>query len=327
MHPVFDLCFNQPFTLSDTLPHNFQGLQLQGGVVTAAWHPVIGTIILQEINGKQFNIVFSIFNVQQPCKLAAVQKSSLVVSFLAVRNTVRYNFKAMGQATLQQGQFTLLHCNAQEASMDFDKAGIYQTLEISWSKQMVEELLPSFALLRPLQEEKNLRRSFCLTPYSKTAGFRSLGMAHALMRFPHKDPNAVYLFEHKVKEYLLSLLIAAERIPSTNPPINSDDFNKIHLLYEQLRGHPERKFPISALAREANMSEKKLKKLFVQVFGMPIFEFHLETRMKEAHRLLEEANHNTKEIASMVGYQLTTSFITKFREFFGYPPSEVKRKY
>jgi AraC-like DNA-binding protein len=48
--------------------------------------------------------------------------------------------------------------------------------------------------------------------------------------------------------------------------------------------------------------------------------------MQEAHRLLEETNLTTKAIAARVGYDLTTSFITKFREYFGYPPSQVSKR-
>ncbi len=326
MHPVFNAGPGQQFILSDEFPQNFQGVQLQRSAVTTGHSPVLGTVILQRVSGRQFHMLFSTFNIKQPCRLLAEQEPGFLISLLALSNVARFSFRQLNPLVLQQGQFVCMHSNPQEVVIEFEKAGIYQLLEISWSELAITELLPSFALLRPLQEAKNLRRSFFITAFNITAGFRTLGMAHGILRFPHKDANAVYLFEHKVKEYLLQLLIAAEKLPRAATHINTADLARLQVVYERLRQHPEQKFPINALARELNMSEKKLKKLFVQAFGMPIFECHLESRMKEAHRLLEEAQHNTKQIAAMVGYRLTTSFITKFREFFGYPPSGVRRK-
>lgn len=314
-----------PFVLSDTFPGNFQGVQLQGAVVTTADYPGTGTVVLQKIEGAQFAIVYRVFDLKQPCSLVLTLQESFLLSFIALKNVLRYSFKELGHSVLQQGQFILMHNKAPDVRMDFEVPGVYQALEISWPEKMVAEVLPSFTLLQPLQEIKNMLRSFFVTPYSKTGGFKILGMAHTLMRFPHRDANSQYLFEHKIKEYLLSLLVAAEKVPRSSPPVSATDFGKMQQLYKQLHDHPDQKFPISAMARQINMSEKKLKRLFVQVFGMPMFEFHLEMRMKEAHRLLEEADYNTKEIAAMVGYRLTTSFITKFREFFGYPPSGVKK--
>jgi len=76
---------------------------------------------------------------------------------------------------------------------------------------------------------------------------------------------------------------------------------------------------------EFNMNEKKLENLFSEIFGTTILQYHLESRLREAHRLLEVTNYTSKQIRAMIGYDLTTSFITKFRKYFGYPPSEVKR--
>ncbi len=60
--------------------------------------------------------------------------------------------------------------------------------------------------------------------------------------------------------------------------------------------------------------------------GKTIFKFHLDQRMKEARRLLKDSGLPTKVIAWMVGYDLTTSFITQFSLYFNYPPSKIQKK-
>jgi len=326
MHPNFTLSSRNEFTRSVGFAATYRGIQVPGAMVSTAVHPSVGSMVLQELQGKDFSLLFQVFDIRKPCTLFILYPSSYISAALPLKNSLHCSFRHFKQPLLQQGQFALYHCQEQEVSLQFAKPGLYESIIVNWSANIAAEFVASFALLRNLRDEKNLRRSFSLTGYNKTANFRSLGMAHALLRFPQKDQGAAIFFEHKLKEYLLSLLIAAERTPSPQTHINNSDLQRIHTLYDKLRQHPEQRFLISDLARELNMGEKKLKRLFAQVFGMPIFEFHLATRMKEAHRLLEENEYNSKQIAAMVGYQLTTSFITKFREYYGYPPSEIRKK-
>jgi transcriptional regulator GlxA family with amidase domain len=73
------------------------------------------------------------------------------------------------------------------------------------------------------------------------------------------------------------------------------------------------------------MNTMKLKMAFKERFGQGIFEHQLEARMKEGLRLLQETNLAIKDVAGIVGYQRATSFISKFGEYFGYPPSQVEK--
>jgi AraC-like DNA-binding protein len=62
-----------------------------------------------------------------------------------------------------------------------------------------------------------------------------------------------------------------------------------------------------------------------EVFGKAIFEYQLAARMEEARKMLLENELTTKAIAAKVGYKNTTSFISKFKDHFGYPPGAIQK--
>jgi len=325
MHPNFFYPGQQDFELSPAFPHNYKGIMLQGASVLTAHHPLIGQMVLQELQGSQYTIRFNIFNLLQPFTLNGVQPGSLLASFHAIKNSIRFSFQGLGPAVLKPGQFLLLHSSEREGKLSFEKAGNYHSLEVNWSETIVREYLPMFPVLTPLTRSKDSKRSFYVTPQSKTASFETLGLVQSIIQFRHKGGASQVLFEHKVKEYYISLLGTTQRTGSSKTTIRQEDYDKMQVLAERLRANPAKKFPIADLAQEFNMNEKKLEALFSEIIRHDDFRYHLESRLREAHRLLEETDYTPKKIKALIGYELYTSFITKFREYFGYPPSEVKR--
>jgi AraC-like DNA-binding protein len=128
-----------------------------------------------------------------------------------------------------------------------------------------------------------------------------------------------------VHEYLVALLSASQQPPVRYSGISREDYKRLQAMADKLSGNPAKKFPLHDLSMQLHMNEKKLNRIFGQIFGKPVFEYHLEARMKEAHRLLEETDLTTKQVAARVGYARTTSFISRFKDFFGYPPGEITR--
>jgi AraC-like DNA-binding protein len=322
MFPRFDNPKFIGFTLTPSLSPNYKGLILQGATpLTAAGQS--GTITFQDIIQPEFRIHLQEYNLIKPLKIPANQENSFLVAFLSLKNTIHYFIKGLGQFKLKQGQFALLHSGDQEITANFDRGGSYQGLQVVWSEPIVQQALPYFSSLTPLFSDIEKRKSYYLHQPGQIAGTYALDVIHSLLSSPHDDATSIFFFKLKIQEYLLSILTKADKIPKVGKPLNDADYEKIVVLAETLSLHANQHFPIAKLAKEMQMNEMKLKQTFKKIFGMGIFEYHLEARMKEAHRLLRETTLNTKTIASLVGYEFGTSFITKFREYYGYPPSEV----
>lgn len=239
---------------------------------------------------------------------------------------IQYFIKDLGLQILKEGQFSLIHPASNDVLFDFDKGTEHQCIEISWSLNLLKQAAAFFPFLQTALPKFDEGKVFSFQKAGKNANRQALGLINDLLNAPFDEEVSKLYFEHKVREYLILLLVESGKIPTAKISLTKEETEKIENLAHAMRTAMAKKFPISKLATQIGMNEMKLKMAFKQRYGLGIFEFQLEARMKEAHRMLEENELSTKAIASRVGYRLTTSFISKFREYFGYTPGTITRR-
>lgn len=79
---------------------------------------------------------------------------------------------------------------------------------------------------------------------------------------------------------------------------------------------------LTDLATEVEISLKKLKEGFKQVYGASVYVFLLDYKMQVSKRLLSSGNYNVNEVALKVGYSTATHFINAFKKKFGTTPKK-----
>ncbi|NHN25268.1 helix-turn-helix transcriptional regulator [Flavobacterium jejuense] len=79
---------------------------------------------------------------------------------------------------------------------------------------------------------------------------------------------------------------------------------------------------IADLLKIASMNELKLRKIFTQVFGMGIYDYYQQIRMKEAARLLKEESLNVSEVGFKLGFTNLSHFGKVFEEHIGMKPKK-----
>jgi len=77
------------------------------------------------------------------------------------------------------------------------------------------------------------------------------------------------------------------------------------------------------MAKKANMSLSKFKKLFKQLFGKSPYQYHLEYKMEKAMNLLKNGNSSVTEVGYSLGYKNLSNFAKAFSKHHGRLPSEV----
>lgn len=80
------------------------------------------------------------------------------------------------------------------------------------------------------------------------------------------------------------------------------------------------------LAREAAMSESKLKKIFKAVYDLPPYEYYQRQRMQKARLMLLSGNYSVKDIGYTLGYSNLSNFTLAFKKVFGKLPSQLLQK-
>ena len=79
---------------------------------------------------------------------------------------------------------------------------------------------------------------------------------------------------------------------------------------------------LTALASEIDLSLKKLKEGFKQIYGTTVFGFLFDYKMEVARKLLESGSHNVNEVGLKVGYSTASHFISAFKKQYGTTPKK-----
>lgn len=120
--------------------------------------------------------------------------------------------------------------------------------------------------------------------------------------------------------YIFSLLMQRDALPTSGMHIN--DIKAIYAIKHRLQTHLSEAPNISALAKDANMSEPKLRKLFKQTFGKGVFEYFQSARMSAAAMLLKEKRLTVTEVGYQLGFTNLSHFSRVFEQHIGMKPKK-----
>ncbi|MBI3652678.1 MAG: DNA-3-methyladenine glycosylase 2 family protein [Acidobacteria bacterium] len=84
-------------------------------------------------------------------------------------------------------------------------------------------------------------------------------------------------------------------------------------------------YKISELAAELQLSQRQLRRLFMQEFGLPPVAFAQTQKLLFAKRLLQETPLSMIEVAFSAGFGSVRRFNTLFRARYGLSPTDIRR--
>ena len=120
--------------------------------------------------------------------------------------------------------------------------------------------------------------------------------------------------------YVFALLLQREAMPVSK--LHIEDIKSIYAIKQHLQAHLDEAPQIASLARQAHMSQPKLRKLFKQTFGKGVFEYYQSIRMQEAARLLKEKGLTVSEVGYQLGFTNLSHFSRVFEEHVGHKPKK-----
>ncbi|MEL0455928.1 AraC family transcriptional regulator [Flavobacteriaceae bacterium SZ-1-7] len=105
--------------------------------------------------------------------------------------------------------------------------------------------------------------------------------------------------------------------------IDTSNLEKIYQAQEILLSDLENPPSLTELANKIGTNTNKLKIEFKAQFGVPVFKYLQNERLKKAHNLIKNEQKTIQEAAWAVGYDSLGSFSNAFEKKFGYRPSQV----
>jgi len=137
------------------------------------------------------------------------------------------------------------------------------------------------------------------------------------------EGKAKMLFFKSQASTLLAHFFGHLSLPSQQS-VSAGDRKKLEeaksILIDQLDSPPS----LSELAQQIGLNTHKLKKEFKHVFGVPVFKYLQQHRLKTAHQLITSEDMTVQEAAWHVGYDSLSSFSNAFAQTYGYRPSEIR---
>jgi len=108
-----------------------------------------------------------------------------------------------------------------------------------------------------------------------------------------------------------------------NTKLDTSQIEKINLAQEILLFDLENPPSLTELAHRIGINTNKLKIEFKAQFGVPVFKYLQNERLKKAYNLIKNEQKTIQEAAWAVGYDSLGSFSNAFEKKFGYRPSKV----
>nr|WP_289767551.1 response regulator [uncultured Acetatifactor sp.] len=100
----------------------------------------------------------------------------------------------------------------------------------------------------------------------------------------------------------------------------------IKKIIQYVKKNYEKDLTIRGLAEIFDMNADYLSALFKKETDMNLNSFINITRLSIAHKLLEETDCRISEVAFQAGFSNPGYFTKQFRSFYGYTPSEIRKK-
>ena len=82
---------------------------------------------------------------------------------------------------------------------------------------------------------------------------------------------------------------------------------------------------VNQIAATLYLNADYLNRVFKRIKGTSIGHYLLERRMQLAISILQDGKIGATKVADLVGYNSYSSFMTAFKNYFGYPPSQYQK--
>lgn len=157
--------------------------------------------------------------------------------------------------------------------------------------------------------------------------FRRLSRAAILILTGYGSEDlAVRALRARVSDYLRKPVNLTELRASLARLIHQDGQSPDPVAHARrhLAEHLERQHTTGSLAKEVGLSERHLRRQFLEAYGTTPRRYLASVRMQRAADLLRRTRLGIEQIAQAVGYPNVATFERVFKHAFGAPPSQLR---
>ncbi|HET7180486.1 MAG TPA: AraC family transcriptional regulator [Chryseosolibacter sp.] len=281
-----------------------------------------GTLRFREVQEEAYSFAFSDFEIEEEITLNVMLDAPYLGVFVNLRGNLSYSQEglrpgSMGSNTCSVISLPHLHMKSRL------QPGTYSRFGISFDPAYLAHWEGAFPTLQKLHEktEKNIHVYDHIELRDPESARRMIADIEG--RVTPTEQNRLHR-KNRINDLLLTVFEQYEG-SITRARLYPAEIEKLNEIHAFLMEHPEEVgLTLKKLSQDAGMNVFKLKYGFKKLFGLPVFEFFFEERMKHAKELLADRKVPIHEIALRVGYKNVASFSAAFRKRFGFSPKDVR---
>ena len=255
--------------------------------------------------------------------LAASADLPVLELHIARRGIWKGWWEGMEELDVHPWQFNLSYTPHVKTRFFFKKDKVYQSCDLHFDFEYLQTLAPDFAALDAFLESV-CRRSACnLSERSHTCTREMMAVVRGLA----DASGPAGLHDQNVRQLLIAALEKVSFDTGRPLPVITgrqvEGLRYAKVLIEALEGGP---LVLKTLALRTGLNEYGLKRGFQLLFGTSPYAYHVEQKMKQAKRLLQDTKMDIAAIAYQLGYAQSSSFGHEFRKLYGVSPGVYRSR-
>ncbi|SRX76479.1 AraC family transcriptional regulator [Aequorivita antarctica] len=191
----------------------------------------------------------------------------------------------------------------------------YDTSEELTFKTKEGLLVPSACYITTYMEHKGAKGKTLLTvvKHSKNNVEAESDPKQSFVQFKNSSEESLYQSsQHPTKQKVR---------------LSYEDISKIREARDILINNLEKDFPsIKDFALQIGTNTFKLKYGFKELYGISVYRFLKNERLRKAKMLVQYGDRSFKSIAHMTGFKSVPHFTRTFKKQFGYTPTELRKR-
>ncbi len=176
--------------------------------------------------------------------------------------------------------------------------------------------------LKPLLDEINFPINTIF--YPTDTSFISPLIKKAEIEFFSQDKLKNKMVDAAITELLCSISRVLNAPPA--PKIQTENFDKMRALRQQILLTPEKRWTIEEMAKIALLSPSRFHNVYKSVFGTSPIRDLIEARVNYAKSILLSEDSSIIEISEKVGYKDQYQFIRQFKREVGITPQKFRKQ-
>jgi AraC-like DNA-binding protein len=312
-----------PLQFYKQLPSRFDGPLLPGGEVLSSSGD-FGDLCIQEFDGGNFIIRYSVLNTKQPFVIDAKSHHSGLHTLIMLRNDIMPVVKKASVVNISEGQFTILQAHQPAATIRFEERQQYISFETMLSHSLAKSLLNDFPQLQETLQRPSPKSPDIWVNPAEQADDEIREHISYLFRYSDQPQWRRNYFANRVWDIVWKLVALHLAGNLKENRVSTNEKETAHAVHQLILDNLDKHLLIKELAHEVGASESRLKKIFAKVYGKGIHEYRIYQRLKTAIQLLNEGM-SVKEAAAETGWR-SADLIKAYYKVYGTTPGTIKKK-